>query len=335
MIAITGGGTGGHLAIAKAIKEELNSCGIKPVFIGSSRGQDKEWFEDDEGFCSKYFFDTQGVVNKSFFGKISSLGTILKYTLECKHIFAHEKIEKVFSVGGYSAAAASFASILLCKDLFIHEQNAHIGRLNSLLMPMAKDVFSSYLESSSLKNYPVNEIFFKNARERKKIKKIIFLGGSQGASFINDFALEIAKELSNKGIKIIHQSGKNDYEKVKEFYDKNGIKADIFDFTKDLSAKLKDADFAVSRAGASTLWELAASCIPTLFVPYPYASGNHQFLNAKHLVDKKLAFLKTQDELKKEDIFGILDMDLSSMSSGLKETIEPNGAKKIVNRILD
>ena len=64
MIAITGGGTGGHLVIAKAIKEELNRRGIKPIYIGSTAGQDKDWFEADSGFEACYFLPSSGVVNK-------------------------------------------------------------------------------------------------------------------------------------------------------------------------------------------------------------------------------------------------------------------------------
>ena len=86
-IVITGGGTGGHLSIAKAIKEELNQRGIEPIFVGSSNGQDKAWFEDDDGFSKKYFFNTGGVVNKGGFGKVKSLLNILGFAYKCKSIF--------------------------------------------------------------------------------------------------------------------------------------------------------------------------------------------------------------------------------------------------------
>ncbi len=82
-IAITGGGTGGHLSIAKAIKEELNSRGIDPIFIGSSYGQDEAWFSKERGFSKKCFFDTSGVVNKKVVAKMISLGNILKYSFKC------------------------------------------------------------------------------------------------------------------------------------------------------------------------------------------------------------------------------------------------------------
>ncbi len=333
-IAITGGGTGGHLSIAKAIKEELNSRGIDPIFIGSSYGQDEKWFSHESGFSKKCFFDTTGVVNKKIVAKLFSLGNILKYSFKCKSIFKKNEIDIVFSVGGYSAAPASFASILYDKKLFIHEQNAIMGKLNKLLAPFASEVFSSYQDKSSLKYYPIRKIFFENSRVRESVKTVIFLGGSQGATAINNYAMKVAKELTNRGIKIIHQSGKRDYQKLKDFYKNENIVVDLFDFSDHIEDKIKEADFALSRAGASTLWELSASGIPALYVPYPYAAANHQYFNAKFLVDKKYSFLKDEKFLKESDLFDAITSDISFMSRGLKEITDPNGAKEIVDKIL-
>ena len=326
MIAITGGGTGGHLVIAKAIKEELNKRGIKPIFIGSTYGQDKAWFENDDGWSEKYFFETSGVVNKKGLGKLNSLSNILKYAFKTKNIFKKHNITKVFSVGGYSAAPASFGAILFRKDLYIHEQNAYMGKLNKLLKPLAKRVFSTFFYNDP---YPVRSEFFDNARDRKELKTIIFLGGSQGAKAINDFAFKVAKM---KKYKIIHQTGKLDYERCRKFYEENQIDVDFFDFDKNLIQKIKKADFAVSRAGASTLFELVSNQLPSLFIPYPYAAGNHQYYNAKWLVDKNLGFMKLQDELDIDVFEEIENIDI--ISNKLKDINHKNGSKIIVDEIL-
>ena len=326
MIAITGGGTGGHLVIAKAIKEELNKRGIKPIFIGSTYGQDRNWFEEDDGFEEKYFFDTSGVVNKSGIKKILSLSNIIKHSFETKKIFKKHKIKIVFSVGGYSAAPASFGAIMFKKRLFIHEQNAYMGKLNKLLNSFAKRVFNTFLYNDP---YPVRDEFFKKARIRKEIKTIIFLGGSQGAKAINDFAFEVAK---TKKYKIIHQTGKLDFDRCKKFYQENHLDVDYFAFNKNIVDKISKADFAISRAGASSVFELSANQIPTLFVPYPYAAGNHQYYNAKFLVDKKLAFLRVQNELDLSVFEEIKNIDI--ISQKLNEINSENGAKIIVDEIL-
>ena len=118
MIAITGGGTGGHLVIAKAIKEELNKRGMKPIYIGSTAGQDKAWFEGDNGFEKTYFLESQGVVNKKGLRKILALYDIMRSAFTCKTILKKYHIRYVFSVGGYSAAPASLV-LFLAVYLFI------------------------------------------------------------------------------------------------------------------------------------------------------------------------------------------------------------------------
>lgn len=334
-IAITGGGTGGHLAIANAFKEELNKRGFKPIYIGSQSGQDRAWFDNDTGFKKCYFLNSKGVVNKKGFTKLLVLFQILKEIFTCKSIFTMHEIDAIFCVGGYSAAPASFASILFRKPLYIHEQNAITGNLNKLLKPFAKEFFSSYDKNSKVLDYPVSEKFFLKKRLRKELKTIIFLGGSQGAKVINDLAMQSAKELSNKGIKIIHQTGKNDFERVSNFYKENSIDALYFDFSKELLDHIQNADFAISRAGASTLWELCANNLPALFIPYPYAANNHQFYNAKVLLDKHLAYLCTEKDLNIEVLFDTLsNANIHELSFNLQSSIKQNGIKQIADIIL-
>ena len=335
MIALTGGGTGGHLSIIRALKNALNQKGIKPVFIGSNRGQDRSWFENDNGFSQKYFLNSQGIVNKSGYKKLSSLIEILKSSSTCRDIFRDNNIKNLISVGGYSAAPASFATIGSRVNLYIHEQNATMGRLNKILKPFAKEFFSSYDKNSKVKDYPVDISFFKYRREINELKTIIFLGGSQGSKAINDLALNLAKELNSRNIQIIHQTGKNNFIEIKEFYETNSIDADVFDFSSNLIEKISKADFAISRAGASTLWELCALSIPSLFIPYPYAAGDHQYFNAKSLADKNLALLKRESEIYQKDILDeITKLNLGVISKKLKNEISPHGAKKIIENII-
>ncbi|CAA6814861.1 MAG: UDP-N-acetylglucosamine--N-acetylmuramyl-(pentapeptide) pyrophosphoryl-undecaprenol N-acetylglucosamine transferase (EC [uncultured Campylobacterales bacterium] len=333
MIVITGGGTGGHLSIAKSLKEELNTRGIKPIFIGSANGQDRLWFQNDDGFEEKYFFDVRGVTNKKYLGKIISLLKILYFSFKCLFIFRKHKIKKIVCVGGYSAAAASLASILGFKKLYIHEQNSKVGSLNKLLKPFAKEFFSSYITPST--PYPVAQKYFDIYRVRKNIKRVIFLGGSQGAKSINDFAIKLAPYLQLQDIDIIHQTGSRDFERIKKEYESLNIEVDIFAFSNELESKLQMSDFAVSRSGAGTMWELVASGVPTLFVPYPYASANHQYYNALDLFEKNLVFLMKDNELDVEVFKSYLKDDYIEISEKLKGILSNNGTKKIIDIILE
>jgi UDP-N-acetylglucosamine--N-acetylmuramyl-(pentapeptide) pyrophosphoryl-undecaprenol N-acetylglucosamine transferase len=85
-IVMTGGGTGGHLAIIKAVKEVLKSEDIELIYIGSTQGQDKQWFEEDKDFAKAYFLETKGVVNQGLLGKIKSLYKILISTFRVRKI---------------------------------------------------------------------------------------------------------------------------------------------------------------------------------------------------------------------------------------------------------
>jgi len=333
-IVVTGGGTGGHLSVARSLIDELYSRGCKVIFIGSTKGADKAWFENYEKIEKTYFLETKGVVNQNIIGKFGSLFAILKFAFFCKKIFQEYGVKKVISVGGFSAASASFGAIISGIKLYIHEQNSVMGNLNKITSKYAKEVFSSYDTTSLIKDYPINPKFFEHQRVRKEIQTIIFLGGSQGATAINNFALKVGGILKDKGIKIIHQTGKNDLERCKLFYTQNGIDAVVFDFDTNILAHMDKADFAVSRSGASSLWELCALGIPTLFIPYPYASLNHQYYNAKFLFDTHLCFLKTQNELDEKILNEILESDIETISKGLTTTIKKDGVKQIIDKIL-
>ena len=287
-ICITGGGTGGHLVIAAALAHAAAEEGHEAIFIGSTNGQDRRYFEFNSPFSHVYFLDTTGVVNKSGLGKIKALFKIIKAVFASRNILKKHNIEATYSVGGFSAAPASFATITLFLPFFIHEQNAVEGRLNALLKPFSKRFISAYDDSCSIKGYPVKDEFFKLARVRKEIKTIIFLGGSQGAKAINDLALSVAKELQDSGIKIIHQAGEKDFQRVVDEYKSLGVEARVYGFTDEIATLMNESDLAVSRSGASTLWELCANGLVGFFIPFPYAASDHQYHNAQFIVKNNL-----------------------------------------------
>ena len=327
-IAMTGGGTGGHLAIIKAVKEELTEEDI--IYIGSTKGQDRAWFENDKDFKSSYFLDTQGVVNQGILGKFKSIFMLIGATIKARKILKENNVKVVFSVGGFSAAPTSFASKLLKIPLVIHEQNAHIGSLNRLLKPYSAHFISSYDKDSPIKAYPIKKEFFQKARVRDRVKTIIFLGGSQGAVAINELALKLAKRLDEMNIKIIHQAGERNLVEVRQLYRDIDVKATVFGFTDKLSSYMQEADFAVARAGASTLWELSAIGCPTIFIPYPYAASDHQYYNAKFLADKGVAWIMREDDIDSNRIIKIIEReDIQSISKKLQNIIEKDGALKI------
>ncbi len=330
-IVMTGGGTGGHLAIVRAVKEPLKADPKAPplVYIGSTHGQDRQWFEYDEDFAARYFLKTQGVVNQRGVARLRSLGMLFRAFLKARQLLKQHRARVVFSVGGFSAAPTALAAKSLGIPLVIHEQNAALGSLNKLLKPLADTFISSYEAQSPIRAYPIKQLFFEKARVRSRIETLLFLGGSQGAKAINDLALDLAPQLHARGIAIIHQAGERHIETIRSAYASLGIEAEVFGFTDRLSDYMAQADLAVARAGASTLWELSANGLPALFVPYPYAAGDHQYHNARFLVEKQLAWLERQDQLRPETVLALLGEDMRQRSRGLMAIVAPDGARRI------
>lgn len=354
-VAITGGGTGGHLAIAKILGCELKKRKLEIVYIGSNLGQDKDWFNNEYGreiFKDILFLDSVPVVG---IGKIRGGMNVFKNifkTYEVLNFFKKNNVDFCISVGGFSASSASFATLISRKQLFIHEQNATMGLLNKFLKPFCKGFFSSFsFENCIVSPYPVREDFFLNSRIRTHLKCILFLGGSQGAVGINNLALKLAPFLNNKNIKILHQTGNKNLNILKAEYEKLNFKITdslenlenhdiyLFNFNFDLSKVMKVADFCIGRSGAGSLFELIANNLPTLFIPYPYASNDHQYLNVLPLLKQNLGMLKRENEiinLKTEFIMEeIMKTDLQKTSEGLRNFAKEDGAKFIIDRILE
>lgn len=316
--------------IAEALVDAALKDGHEVIFIGSTKGQDRRYFEDSSLFSKTYFLQTTGVVNQKGLGKLKALYKIFSTFLQSRKILKKHQIQATYSVGGFSAAPASLASLTLKIPLYIHEQNAITGRLNSLLKPYAKEFISAYDENSCIKGYPVNEVFYENARVRKELKTIIFLGGSHGAKAINDLALSVAVDLKRRDIKIVHQAGESDYERVKKEYESLGVEVELYGFTKELASLIIKSDLAVSRAGASTLWELTTNGCPAFYIPYPYAASDHQFYNAKFIVDNNLGWCQRESAELKSKLLTILDEPLEEKSSHLTSYAQKDVAIKMI-----
>ena len=334
MIVLTGGGTGGHLEVARLLKEAFRTRGVAPILIGSTCGQDQRWFDNDDGFAARYFFDTRGVVDRGPAGGVVSLALIVRATVTALGVLKRHAAKAVVNVGSYAAAPASLAALLRRIPLFIHEPSAVVSPLNRLLRPYAAGFFSSYGDESPVPDFPVDRAFFDLARPRTRLSRILFLGGSQGARFLNDFALAVAPTLQRMGIAITHQTGEADFDRVHAGYQALGVSAAVFAFDRAMARRMAQADFAVSRSGGGTLWELVANGLPTLFVPFPHAARDHQYRNARFFVDRRLGFVARQPELDLDLLLSVLRCDLHAISMGLMTLIKPDGAERIAEYVL-
>ena len=168
-------------------------------------------------------------------------------------------------------------------------------------------------------------------KERQKIGQDLHDNLSQQLGGILFMVQTLEDRLKERDIKIIHQAGVSNIDEVQKSYEVLGIEAEVFGFTDKLADYMNEADFAIARSGASTLWELSATAVPTLYIPYPYAAKDHQFYNAQFLVEKELAWMMREKEIEIAKVLVLLDEDLSVKSQGLIDIVENEGSKKIAN----
>jgi len=320
-VIISGGGTGGHiypaLAIAQGIRNRFEKSDI--LYVGT-----KEGLESDIVPKAGYFFrsiDGCGFDRKLSFNIVKTVLKSSKGFLQSMNILRSFKPDLVIGTGGYVCVPVVMAAVVMRIPTLIHEQNALPGMANRFLsrfvdlvavtfeysvkyfvnqnkvrvtgLPLRPDVFcinkkKSYLDFKLNPNIPVLLVF----------------GGSRGARSINMAMLEVIQRWQhNKEIQLIHVTGKSEYDAYKKELVNRGIKLDCIENIKivpylyNMPEVLAVADLVVCRAGATTIAEITAMGLPSILIPYPYAAGNHQELNARILEKKGAAVVIRDAEL--------------------------------------
>ena len=353
-LMLTGGGTGGHLFPAVATAQRL--CARKPdsqvLFVGTKRKLDRKHLE-------RYGFSVAAVDSYGLKGK--KLGALLKaitvlpvtFCQACYHIFRFRP-DVVCGVGGYVTGPVVAAAWMMGKPTIIHEQNSVPGLANRKLgrivdaVCLSLPACQSYFPAGKtvVTGNPVRSQIIdsgESSRQPGKRMTLLVLGGSQGARAINEIIVEVfsAGDRDLSDIEIIHQTGAADEAGVRKAYEVNNVNARVSAFFDDMADVYKRADLVVSRAGATTLAELAVLGKPAILIPYPHAADNHQEKNAGGFVEQGGALMFSQrdltaDILRKEIKLLIQAPEtLETMSQSMKELGIPDAADRIVDLCLE
>jgi UDP-N-acetylglucosamine--N-acetylmuramyl-(pentapeptide) pyrophosphoryl-undecaprenol N-acetylglucosamine transferase len=258
----------------------------------------------------------------------------------------------VLGVGGYSAGPVCVAARIMGIPTAIHEQNTFPGITNRLLSRIVDRVFVSFEESRKhfppgnlcLTGNPVREELLSEGEANKRNEKrftILVVGGSLGARAINWAFLDALKILKKAGKEplVIHQSGETDHAHLAEAYANRGLQGKIVPFIQDMASAYNQADMVVSRAGATTVSELAALGKPSIIIPYPYAANRHQETNALTLVKGGGAEMILETDLSGQSLAELLMryMDdrraLEAMAKQAAKMGRPDAAKVIVDQL--
>ena len=345
---IAGGGTGGHLFPGMAIAEAFieKEMGNEVLFIGTERGIEARILAG--GKFPLRTIQAQPLKGRSLLGKMKAIWSIPLAVSEAMSILKDFRPQIVLGVGGYASGPTLVAAFLLRMKRAIHEQNLVPGMTNRLLRRFSQRIFISFDETKSY--FPGDKTFVTGNPIRKEIHRggerkrrdrftLFIFGGSAGAHRINEAMVEALDSLQGMkaSLKFIHQTGSADLDFVSKGYQEKGFDALVRPFFEDMVACYQASDLVISRSGASAIAELAVCGKAVIFIPYPYAAHNHQFVNAQKLTDLGAARMIKDEELDGASLARtILHLyahpdERNRMEEAMGRVARPRAAQAIVN----
>lgn len=301
-VLVIAGGTGGHIFPGLAVANALKKRGDKVSWLGSKIGMERDLISDQFDFYSVDVFQLRG---KGFAAKLLMPYRLLHAVFQALAILKKIKPDTVISFGGFVAAPGSIAAKLLGIPLIIHEQNARAGLTNRMLAKVATRTLATFpgaFEKATVVGNPIREVLLHLPKPSEKTRsdklRILVLGGSRGAQALNQAMLEWLPQFDRlNDIEVRHQTGQQNFEVVQAQYQQQSMSVRVEPFISDIAEAFAWADLLICRAGASTVTEAAAVGLPAIFVPLPTAVDNHQYFNAKYLVDQNAARIIEQNDL--------------------------------------
>jgi UDP-N-acetylglucosamine--N-acetylmuramyl-(pentapeptide) pyrophosphoryl-undecaprenol N-acetylglucosamine transferase len=353
-IVIACGGTGGHLFPGMAIARQFIRRQCEVTLIISEKEVDSQAVQDvyDMKIVT---LPAVGLSGKNYMQFASKF---MKSFLAAKKLFKERPPQAVLAMGGFTAVPPVLAGKLAKVPTFLHESNAVPGRANRLLANIVNRVFVGFDQAAS--QFPRAEVSAMGTPIRPQFSvrdpaaarttlglapdrpTLLVTGGSQGATAINDLVTQSVPHLLKlmPELQFIHLTGTKDEARVREAYAAAGAKCVVKPFLAEMDVVLSAATVAISRAGSSSLVEIAAFRVPSVLIPYPEAIDNHQLVNAQEYEKTGAARLLEQADATPEAI-GQLVQTLAknqtvrqSMNIALGCWYRPRAAEAITEQIL-
>lgn len=349
-LLIAGGGTGGHIFPGVAVAEEWKKRGGEVLFVGTPAGQETH-------LVPKAGFDLRliKVGRLKGGGILQRLRTVVGLPvalIKAMRILLEYKPDVVFGIGGYASGPAVVAARLLFLPTAITDQNSQPGLTNRILGKLVRKVFISF--EPARRFFSTSKVVYTGNPVRSQIQAVPFriptdaefrifvFGGSQGAVTVNDRftqALELIRPMWSR-LKITHQAGATDIERLKKFYIDCGLSACVDSFFDNMNDLYASAHLVICRSGAGTLTELALSGRPSILIPYPFAADDHQSANAKVFVDAHAGWMFDQMKFTARELADLLlhliqnPNELSTAATNASQLAKPNAAREIVDGLM-
>lgn len=309
-VAIACGGTGGHLFPGLAVAEQLKQYGCRVTLLISPKEVDQQAVQAAVGMQVA----TLPAVGLSAGNFMAFARGFAKSYRSARNLFKTETPEAVLAMGGFTSAPPILAGRACGAPTFLHESNTVPGRANRWMSWIISQAFIGFPEAANRLHtrmvnitgtpvrsqfQPVEAAVCRSALGLDPQRPVLLVtGGSQGASGLNDLVIKtlplLAKQLPE--LQLLHLTGPHDGEKVERACAAGKITAIVRPFFGEMHLALGAASVAISRAGASSLAELAAMSLPAILVPFPAATDNHQYYNALAFEKTSAAHLLAQRE---------------------------------------
>lgn len=324
-IVISGGGTGGHIYPALAFIREIKKKNdrVEVLYIGTKEGlESKLVARENIPFKSIHI---TGFKRKLSFENVKTVARFLKGVRTCKKILKDFQADVVIGTGGYVCGPVVYAAAKLKIPTIIHEQNSVPGLTNKFLSRYVDKVAISFPEAKGF--FPVEKVVLTgNPRAQEVIgqdgekgrasvglspnkKAVLIFGGSRGARPINDAVVKALPQFAKKPYQLLYVTGEIHYEQVQKEVEKIGNPSNVIikPFIYNMPEVLAGIDLTVSRAGATTLAELTSLGIPSILIPSPYVTNNHQEKNARSLSENNAAVLLLEKDLTADNLVEQID----------------------------
>lgn len=366
-VLLTTGGTGGHVFPALAVAEELQKRNpqVALLFVGSQYGPEVR-------MVTNAGLEFRGLPVRGFLGrgfKAVGAGLLMSQAIgKALWVVCGFKPQVTVGFGGYAAFAPMLASRLRGVPTALHEQNAVAGVSNKILARMSRRVCLSMPDTEGfaphkcvLTGNPVRSavaavgaarlegLSFTAAQESADrdcgevvptARKVLVMGGSLGARALNDSVVAALADFRAAGVELLHQTGRQDFEKVQAAYVAAGYAPHcVQPFIEDMGSAYAWADMALCRAGATTVAELAAAALPAVLVPFPYAIHDHQTFNARTLARAGAAVLVQEADMQHVDVPALIvrmledGAALHNMSRAAHAQARVNAAARVVDEL--
>lgn len=310
-LLVMAGGTGGHVFPALAVAKNLRDRGVEVVWLGTRTGLEAKTIPA-AGFDIEWI-NIRGARGQGIFGWLRTPFLLLTAVVQTIGVVLRRRPGAFLGMGGFVAGPGGVVAWLLRRPLLIHEANSLAGLTNRFLARVATKVMTGFPGTFAKS---VNELYVGNPVRpeiasllppeqrlsgRSGPLRLLIVGGSQGARALNVELPRIIHGLSaDQSFAVWHQTGKPQQAAVEYAYRGYSINARVDAFIENMGEAYEWADLVLCRAGAMTVSEVSAAGVTAVFVPFPYAAGDHQTANAEYLAKHEAGYLVAEGRLAEE-----------------------------------